>query len=141
MPRTRGHSGWRPTHQIIHSGVTYVTRPSGTTIYKDAIVLSGVTLSGANVRSSYGYPMHIGTAGVKVVSGVTKRGGASAYMTASGLGLSTITNLIVTASGGPTCNYLSVARPSTGAVTVFYRNSSGTTRDYGVSINYFAIGT
>lgn len=140
MPRTRGHSGWKPTRQIIHSGATYVTRPSGTTIYKNHLEVSGVTLAGDNVQSSYGYPLHVGTAGVKVVSGVTKRGGTSAYITAAGLSLSTITNILVTPSGGPTCDYLSMKNTS-GAVTIYYRNSSGATRGYGVSVNYIAIGT
>lgn len=145
MPRSRGHSGYRPTHQIIHSGVTYVTRPSGTTIQKNSIAVSGVTISASDLRSSYGYPLHQSTAGVKVVSGTTKRGGASTYFTAAGLGLSTITNMIVTGSSGPTGNALSMTKLTPGATecTVFYFSCLNTaaTRGFGVSLNYFAIGT
>jgi len=143
MPRSRGNSAYVPSRMIKHSGATFVTRPSGVTIQKNNIQTTGVTLAGSNAQSSYGYPIHIGSAAVKVRSGVTSIPAGTKAWTAANLGLTTLTNIIASPSGSatPMPIMLSFVKTTDAGATVSAFDKAGVTVTSAISINYFAFGT
>jgi len=142
MPRNRGNSAYKPTRYIILSGATFASLPSGVTIQRNQIETTGVTIAGSNIQSSYGYPLHIGSVGVKVISGTTLIGGTSEHWLAASFGLSTLTNLVVQPSYGITPSvFLNLTTETGVGITCYAYVQGGQTKTTGTSVDYFAVGT
>jgi len=142
MPRGRGNTYYKPSRETIISGATIITRPSGVTVKKNSIETTGVTITASSLQSSYGFPCNIGTAGVKVLSGITKSKGVSNHWTATNLGLSSITNVILNAGNATGTMFMNLVKIDNTEATVHYYMASGATKTAGgTSIQYFFIGT
>lgn len=141
MPRGKGNSKYGPSRYTVFSGVTYVTQGSGATIEKNKVQTTGVSLFASTVHSTYGYPLNMSSTGVKVVSGTTSIGGTSKKFTATALGLSTITNMVVTSAQGTAPAIVSMVKIDNTEVTAYMFSLAGTTRVSKTSVNYFAVGT
>lgn len=141
MPRGKGNAYYKPSRYTVFSGVTYTTQASGATIEKNSVQTTGVSMFASTVHSSYGYPWNNSTAGIKTVSGTTSIGGTSKKWTATALGLSTITNMIVSSSQGTAPVIVSLVKIDSTEVTAYMYSLAGATRMSKSSVNYFAVGT
>lgn len=141
MPRNRGNVYYKPTRVVIQSGVTYVTRPSGVTIQKDSVGTTGITISGANISSTYGYPLHVTTKGQMVVSGVTLVKSSGKNWLAASFGLSTLTNLVVSPGDGVTTPIVASLVKIDNTEATCYLYTAGVTVASAVTVNYIAVGT
>lgn len=141
MPRNRGNAYYKPTRAVIQSGATYVTRPSGVTIQHDEIKTTGITISGANIYTTYGYPLHSATKGQKVVSGVTLVKSSGKNWLAGSFGLSTLTNLVVSPADGVTTPIAASLVKIDNTEATCYLYTAGVTVAAQVTVHYIAVGT
>ena len=135
------------------SGVTFTTTgASGVTIDKSYIDVgsSGVSINATSlIHTSQGYPVYEPSQNnINVIAGVTQTGGTSRYMSATMLGLNTLTTFIPNIVWGTTGvvlqgDYTVCAFDHTAntGVTVFLFTKAGVTRTTGVSLHYIAVGT
>ena len=134
------------------SGVTFTTTgASGVTVDKSYIQIgTGVSINATSlIHTSQGYPIYQPSLNnINVVAGATQTGGTSRYMSATMLGLNTLTTFIPNIVWGTTGvvlqgDYTVCAFDHTAntGVTVFLFTKAGVTRTTGVSLHYIAVGT
>lgn len=156
MPRatrdtnSRGSRNWGKM-----SGVSILTHPSGVSINQNTIDMgSGVSLNATSlIHTSQGYPIYEPTLNnINIKSGTTQTGGTSRYMSATMLGLNTVTNFICQVlSGTSGANIRAGASvftmtafdhaANTGVTVFMFKQTSGASQTTGVSLAYIAVGT
>ena len=138
------------------SGVTFTTTgASGVTVDKSYIQIgTGVSINATSlIHTSQGYPIYQPSLNnINVVAGATQTGGTSRYMSATMLGLNTVSTFLPKVMGGTsganirawTSAYTICAfdhTANTGVTVFLYNQSTGVTLGTGVSLHYIAFGT
>lgn len=156
MRPTRSINARKSRNSGVNSGTTFQTGgagASGVTIDKTAVrVGSGTSITTDGIHTGAGYPHYNPTTNnLVMISGTTQTGGTSRYMSATGLGLNTLTTFLCQICGGTsganfragTTGFVNCAFDHTNntGVTVFMFDSTGASITTGVSLQYVAFGT